>query len=566
MRYPELLAGEDDGPPAFELPPGLTSAQRDAITADDPVLCVIAGAGAGKTRVLTLRVARRIREGSMDPDRVVVCTFSRKAASELRARLFHLGVVHGINAGTFHRIALSLIRQRRIDERLAPLTVLSDRRRVLDSLDKRSTSADSRESTKGSRSAGSYSSSRPQDGSPRSSRSRSLSQIDTEIGWAKSRMIPPDRYPSEAEYHMRRTSMSKAAIAEVYQRYEDERKRKGLLDLDDLLWTCVEMLDQDPQFAQGVRWRFRHLFVDEMQDVNPVQFRLLLSILNDDPDLFVVGDPNQSVYQWNGSDPRLLETFPETVNGARVIRLDENHRSSPQIVSVANAVIGVRDDRAGFSSRTDGPAPELHGFVTDGEEAAWVARKVWLSHSPGTRWSHQAILARTNAQLTLLTEALAKEHVPFNVAGSDLGPASDLTRPADTGEETADTNHDMGNDYDDAVTVATFHRAKGLQWPTVFVIGLSESLVPISQARTPEAIDEERRLLYVALTRAELNLYCSWATYRDTQVKDVKHERAPSRWLKEIEETLSTLETAVRLSDPDAVSKNVAALKAMLDS
>ena len=429
----------------------------------------------------------------------------------------------------------------------------------------------------------------PHDIAPRTSKSRSVSQLDTEISWAKSRMIPPDRYQSEAEYHMRRTRISKRVIAEFYQRYEDERKRRGLLDLDDLLWRCVEMLDEDPQFAQGVRWRFRHLFVDEMQDVNPAQFRLLLSLLNDDPDLFVVGDPNQSVYEWNGSDPRLLESFPELLNGARVIRLDENHRSSPQIVAVANAVIGLSEDRSVVSSRCDGPVPQVHGFESDDDEAAWVARQVWLSHSPGSRWSHQAILARTNAQLSLLAQALTKEHIPFNLAGSDLGPASDLARSVETDESlTRDDRNPLvadaaatspgAGDRDgrddvtgvrdtggDAVMLSTFHRAKGLQWPTVFVIGLCESLVPISSARTPEALEEERRLVYVALTRSELNLFCTWATYRDTRYQDAKHERLASRWLKEVKDTISSLRSQTRLSDPIEVSKNISALKAMLD-
>ena len=265
------------------------------------------------------------------------------------------------------------------------------------------------------------------------------------------------------------------------------------------------MLDDDATFADAVRWRYRHLFVDEMQDVNPAQFRLLRLLVGDDPDLFVVGDPNQSVYGWNGADPSLLDRVPATFPGTRVLRLDENHRAPPRSWPWPSAALGlVRGDRPA-SSRPDGAVPRVTEHATDAEEAPWVARQVWSAHRPGRRWSELAVLARTNAQLAALADALSAERVPYRLAGGSLGPASDVRGPADgLGQRSPPSRSTTGDgpgsagvggdgpgdtrrapDDADAVALSTFHRAKGLQWPAVFVIGLSDGLVPIASARRP---------------------------------------------------------------------------------
>jgi DNA helicase-2/ATP-dependent DNA helicase PcrA len=318
---------------AWEKLPGasrLTLAQRSAIEAEDPLLCVMAGAGAGKTRVLTLRVARRVRDGSIEADRALVTTFSRKAAEELRTRLWSLGV-SGVKAGTFHHTALGLLREHRAQRGRPEPKLLPDRRRLLADL---------------------------VTGDPRRVRS-----LDGEIGWAKARLVTPARYAAEARRARRRTGMSAEQVADVYVRYEEERARRRVLDFDDLITACADAMAGDAAFADAVRWRTRHLFVDEMQDVNPAQFRLLTALLSDEPDLFVVGDPNQSVYGFNGADPSLLYRLPEILRGTKVIRLDENHRCTPQVVAVATAVL--RDSEtdetilgeidAASSSRVDGP-------------------------------------------------------------------------------------------------------------------------------------------------------------------------------------------------------------------
>ncbi len=383
----------------------LTVTQREAIESDKPLLCVVAGAGAGKTRVLTLRVARRVRNGSIEPDRTLVTTFSRKAADELRTRLWSLGV-SGVKAGTFHRTALGLLREHR-ELRGRPLPqLLPDRRRLLAEV----TNGDAR-------------------------RTRAL---DGEIGWAKARLVSPEQYEAEARRHRRRSGLSAEQVADAFSRYEAERSRRRLLDFDDLIVSCADALAGDSEFADSIRWRTRHLFVDEMQDVNPAQFRLLTAMLGDEPDLFVVGDPNQSVYGFNGADPTLLDRLPDILRGTAVIRLDENHRCTPQVVAVATAVLR---EGGSFGSdgevvlprttRVDGPVPKVVSHATAEDEAAWVADRIKMSRTPGRQWSSIAVLTRTNAQLAMVQAALDKARVPNLVAGADLGPASDLRGDGD---------------------------------------------------------------------------------------------------------------------------------------
>jgi DNA helicase-2/ATP-dependent DNA helicase PcrA len=537
----------------------LTMAQREAIESDEPLLCVVAGAGAGKTRVLTLRVARRVRDGGIEADRTLVTTFSRKAAEELRTRLWSLGVA-GVKAGTFHRTALSLLReQRELRGRPAP-QLLPDRRRLLAEVTT---------------------------GDPRRTRA-----LDGEIGWAKARLVTPERYQGEARRHRRRSGVNPDQVADVYARYETERRRRRLLDFDDLIVACADALSGDSEFANSIRWRTRHLFVDEMQDVNPAQFRLLTAMLADEPDLFVVGDPNQSVYGFNGADPTLLERLPEILGGTKVIHLDENHRCTPQVVAVATAVLREAGPSGGAgevvpprTTRIDGPVPKVVAHATDDDEAAWAATRAKLSRTPGRRWSSIAVLTRTNAQLVKVKDAMDAANVPSLVAGSDLGPASDLrgepgrggARRDDAGRDDADRDDadrdDAGPDErrppapvaGDHVVLTTFHRAKGLQWPTVIVLGLGEGYMPIASAQTEAALEEERRLLYVALTRSEEELWCSWfERTRDEAMAETAPPRGPSPWLQPIERTIARLEKEAAPTSASEVATRVAELRKRL--
>jgi DNA helicase-2/ATP-dependent DNA helicase PcrA len=515
----------------------LTLAQRTAIEAEDPLLCVVAGAGAGKTRVLTLRVARRVRDGSIEADRTLVTTFSRKAADELRTRLWSLGV-SGVQAGTFHRTALGLLREHRAQRGRPEPQLMTDRRRLLNEV------------------------------AP--SEPRRLRALDGEIGWAKARLIAPEDYEAAARKAKRRSGVSAEQVADVFTRYELERSKRRLLDFDDLIVSCADALAGDATFADAVRWRTRHLFVDEMQDVNPAQFRLLTALLSDEPDLFVVGDPNQSVYGFNGADPTLLDRLPEILRGTKVIRLDENHRCTPQIVAVATSVLqdGERVDSVGgevilpSTSRVDGPVPTVISHETEADEAAWAARQAKLSRTPGRPWSSIAVLTRTNAQLTAVQAAMDAARVPCLVAGADLGPASDLRG----GRRAADADEDGDDDVTtnrDCVVLSTFHRSKGLQWPTVMVLGLSTGLMPLANAQTQEAIDEERRLLYVALTRAEEELWCSWSERGSSETAAA---RAPSPWLAPIERVVARLAKEAAPTAASEVADRVAELRRALES
>ncbi|HEX4128270.1 MAG TPA: ATP-dependent helicase [Acidimicrobiales bacterium] len=517
----------------------LTVTQREAIESDEPLLCVVAGAGAGKTRVLTLRVARRVREGSIEPDRTLVTTFSRKAAEELRTRLWSLGV-SGVKAGTFHRTALGLLREHRELRGRPHPQLLPDRRRLLAEV----TTGDAR-------------------------RTRAL---DGEIGWAKARLVAPEQYEAEARRHRRRSGMSAQQVADAFARYETERSRRRVIDFDDLIVSCADALAGDSEFADSIRWRTRHLFVDEMQDVNPAQFRLLTAMLADEPDLFVVGDPNQSVYGFNGADPTLLDRLPDILRGTVVIRLDENHRCTPQVVAVATAVLreggalGPGGEVAlPRTTRVDGPVPKVVSHSSDVDEAAWVADRVKMSRTPGRQWSSIAVLTRTNAQLAVVQAALEKARVPSLVAGADLGPASDLRGDADKRDGGADRwerDREESPVDRDRVVLTTFHRAKGLQWPTVIVLGLSAGLMPIASAQTPAAIDEERRLLYVALTRSEEELWCSWF---DDAGAGTRASRGPSPWLAAIEGSIAELEKEAAPTEATEVSRRVAELRRLLD-
>ena len=548
----------------------LDPAQRAAVVSEAAPLCILAGAGSGKTRVLTRRIAHRVHVGAAEADRTLALTFTRKAAGELRSRLAALGV-EGVKAGTFHATALGGLRRRWQHQGTAPRALLRDPVALVASL-----LVDDRSAV-------------------------SARAVAGEIAWAKARLVAPEHYVEAAAAAGRRVALPPPAVAAAYERYEEARRARRTLDFDDLLLEYAHAVETDAAFAEGERWWFRHLFVDEYQDVNPVQFRVLRAWLGGRTDLTVVGDPNQAVYGWNGSDPDLLLRFTDHFPTAEVLRLDTNHRSTHEIVTVAGSVL-ERVGGAGPSrpprhpGRPRGGVPTVRAFHTDIAEARGIARAVRLAHPPGARWSDVAVLTRTNAQLRRLEEALRAVGIPHRShAGDFLGAhevrqavralaaapavlpfASALADLDETIGEAADdrarTNLQsllrLAHEYDrlddaptgagfatwlatvvkgdepwaegDAVTVTTFHRAKGLEWPVVFVAGLEDGLVPLGHAGTPAARAEERRLLYVALTRATRELHCSWAEERTVGGRVVR--RSPSPWLAAVERTVRRLQ------------------------
>jgi len=553
----------------------LNPAQLAAVESEAQPLCILAGAGSGKTRVLTRRIAHRMASGAAMPGHVVAVTFTRKAADELRTRLRALGIRDGVAAGTFHSLAYSQLRQRWTDRGERPPTLLDRKARLIGPM---------------LRSRGTHSAMvQPAD-------------IASEIEWAKARMVAPERYASEAQAAGRTPPVPLAEVGALYRRYEDDKSRKGLLDFDDLLWRCVRAIEEDAEFAAAQRWRFRHVFVDEFQDVNPVQFRLLAGWLGDTPtpDLCVVGDPNQAIYSWNGADASYLVDFQRRFAEAEVVELTENYRSTPQILTVANAIVGDGHLRA---TRDAGAVPVVRAFESEADEARGIARALKRAHGNGARWSDMAVLTRTNAQGLAFETAFRNADVPFRVrnGGAFLQQpevrdalaglrstsgfaawARDLEASVDVIDEgderrlhieslvrlasefavldpsptpagfnawlAATLSGEAPTDARDRVEITTFHRAKGLEWPIVFVAGLEKGLVPINRAESPEAEAEERRLLYVAVTRAQRELHCTWAGRRTFGTKAVP--RQPSPWLDVIEEARARLEGRPAFTQP----------------
>jgi DNA helicase II / ATP-dependent DNA helicase PcrA len=570
----------------------LDAHQRAAVTDLHAPLAILAPAGSGKTRVLTRRIAFRVREGLAEARHVLAVTFTRRAAGELVERLDALGVDAAVNSGTFHSLALAQLRGRAADRRQEPPRVLDRKGRVL----------------------GPLLASRKASGA---ATTLAITDVAVEIEWAKARMIAPDQYAAAARATERRLPRPASELAELYSRYEDEKRRRRWLDFDDLLRSCADAIERDPDFAAAQRWRFRHLFVDEFQDATPLQTRLLHAWLGDHSDLCVVGDGAQAIYAFAGADASPLAQFARHFPGGRTITLAYNYRSTDAIVAIAEAALGPASGVERDAPRAVRPAErsaEIVAFDDDAQEAAIIADACWHEFAGGVPWHRIAVLFRTNAQSSLFESALARRGVPFRLTGAQRFAArpavrvlldrlreaehsaprrsfadhlADLAADADTSPEPTDgdataqpvdndevrTHRDallrFGRDYtesesgaasvagfvswlefatrnasvnDRGVDLVTFHRAKGLEWQVVFVTGLERGLVPISWATTPEARAEERRLLHVALGRAEDRLHCSWARERTAYGR--RSARQPTPWLGELQEAIERVAVA----------------------
>jgi DNA helicase-2/ATP-dependent DNA helicase PcrA len=545
---------------------GLDPDQRAAVVTDAAPLAVLAGAGAGKTRVLTRRIAWRAATGRLDAERVLALTFTRRAAAELRDRLATLEVRPLVTAGTIHALCLAQLRGRAAERRRAFPALLDRKARLLVPLTARR-GADARVAA---------------------------SELAGEIEWAKARLVDPERYEAAVAAAGRTPPRPAAEVAAIYRRYELEKRRRGLVDFDDLLWRCADALETDAAFAAAQRWRFRHVFVDEFQDVSPAQWRVVRGWVGGRPDLCVVGDADQAIYGFGGADPSYLTGFATHCPGGRAVRLGRNYRSTPQIVDVAEAVLrdGQRGRPRRVAARPAGPRPTVDAYDTGEDEARQVAARLRAARGAGTPWSALAVLYRTNAQSAGFEAALTAADIPYRVRG----PGAFLARPevraaldaladaaraapgrrfaehlvdlAAMADDTAEAGSEraehvaalvqLGREYldaesgpgsldgfraylaaalrddlpaadADAVELLSFHRAKGLEFHTVCVTGLERGMVPIAYASDPAARAEERRLLYVALTRAEHGLHCSWARTRTLGGRAVP--RAPSPWL-----------------------------------
>ncbi|HEY8218420.1 MAG TPA: ATP-dependent DNA helicase UvrD2 [Acidimicrobiia bacterium] len=580
-----------DGSTLEHLLDGLDPSQRDAVRCEHVPLAIVAGPGSGKTRVLTRRIAWRVATGAADTDRVLALTFTRHAAAELTRRLDALGVTRpsreqGVTAGTLHSVALAQLRSRAARRDRAMPALLERKVRVLLKI-------------VGARGAEALA---------------LAADLAGEIEWAKARLLAPDVYPAAAELAGRAPMRGTAFVAEAYEAYEREKRRARLVDFDDLLWWCGDALETDEEFAAQQRFRFRHVFVDEFQDVSPAQLRLVRGWLGDRADLTVVGDPDQAIFSFAGADPTGLTRFARTFPGAQVVRLEHNYRSTRPIVVAAEALLADGGGRrpARRAAKGDGPVPRVTAYEDDDDEAEGVAARLRTAHAEGRPWSACAVLYRTNAQSAAFEAAFGAAGIPYRVrgdarfldrpevraaldalrAGSERAPGAALehhltdlelgTDPADASRQHAAAVTRLGREYlaaepggsldgflawlptvlrneappsdADGVELVTFHRAKGLEFRTVFVTGLERGLVPIARADTPAERAEERRLLYVALTRAEEHLELSWARRRTLGSRVVG--RAPSPWLAPVESAL----------DPPAAVSPTRAARSGLDA
>lgn len=550
---------------------GLDERQREAASALRGPVVVLAGAGTGKTRVITHRIAHGVDTGAYSPGRVMAVTFTTKAAGEMRGRLRALGI-GGVSARTFHAAALAQLNffWPTLAGDSAP-GIIDNKVRML---------------------------AHAADGIGIDPDVATLRDVASEIEWRKVSMLSVDGYATARPNGVGRLNVDRViALQHAYEKLKDERRQ---LDFEDVLLACAGMLEAEPQVAKAVREQYRHFTVDEFQDVSPLQNRLLELWLGDRRDLCVVGDASQTIYSFAGADARFLLDFPARYEGARVIRLETNYRSDAAILGVANELMRGRPGAlhlapAPVAGSDDepapaGPIPTVTAFDDDRDEARAVAARIGQQIAGGVDPRHIAVLYRAHAQSAELVAALSDAGIATTVLGGrrffdmpevrqavmELRAASvapiesglvdtvrDILRsrgltddPPEAGgalrdawearaallrlaqeapagttlREFADELTARAKVHDEpalrTVTLATLHAAKGLEWQHVHLIGVAEGLLPISYATTFEQVDEERRLAYVGITRAGRTLALTWS--RGTR------ERQPSRFLREI--------------------------------
>jgi DNA helicase II / ATP-dependent DNA helicase PcrA len=538
--------------------------QTVALATRGPV-CVLAGAGTGKTRAITHRIAYAVATGVVNPAQVLALTFTVRAAGELRGRLRALGGgAEAVRATTFHAAALRQLTYfwpRVIGGR--PPQLVQSKLPLL------------REAARGLglRVEGA-----------------TLSEAVTEIEWAKVCQVHPGSYVFAAAEAGRAPSAGAEDIGRLYTAYEALRRDRQLIDFESVLELTAAILLTEPTVAREVHAAFRHFTVDEFQDVNPLQKLLLDAWLGEREELCVVGDPRQTIYSFTGATSEYLRSFAADYPQAAVIKLVRDYRSTPQVVHIANRLADTRDSSdALVAQRKAGPEPQVTRYADEEAEAAGVAASIAALTGQGVPAQEIAVLLRINAQTERFERALSDAKVPYVVRGAErfydrpevrqalvllrgaaraAGAGTDATglpgelpaavrhvlasagltsappaargavrerweslaaiagladgmaaaRPAATLAEFAaelvereQTGHAP---VAAAVTLATMHAAKGLEWDAVLLPGLTEGIMPIVHARTAEAVEEERRLLYVAVTRARVHLALSWAPAR----------------------------------------------------
>lgn len=548
-----------------------------AQTIGGPVV-VVAGAGTGKTRALTHRIAFAVATGQVDASAVLALTFTTKAAGEMRSRLAQLGV-KGVSARTFHSAALRQAKffwPKVADAPLPPVT-----EKTLPMIAEAARRCGVQTDT------------------------ARLRDLGGEIGWTKVSNVAPDDYQDLAARAGRSVGgVAADQVSAVIKAYEQVKHRAGVIDMDDILLVALGLLAQNPGVAQQVRSTYRHLLVDEYQDVSPVQHSLLKAWLGDSDDLLVVGDPAQSIHAFAGADVGYLLGFGQEFPQAARFELTRNYRSTGAVVAYANSLAGRSQGRVkAVRLRTDAEMGPLVAQVRCADGEMEISSLVdWLvqRHEDGLDWAEMAVLYRINAQSVAVEAALAQAGVPYTVRGAERFYERDevraalavwrglaASRPDDLGSTalrdaltglgwlpdppdgqgrqrerweswqalahmvdamppqwtTAQVMRQVDTWVDEqqapaspGVVLATLHASKGLEFAAVAIIGVQEGLIPFSLANTDQQLAEENRLLYVGVTRAMKWLRLSWDASR----------RQPSRFLKIQDAQTGTKQTPKR--------------------
>jgi DNA helicase-2/ATP-dependent DNA helicase PcrA len=527
---------------------GLNPEQRRAVEAVRGPVCILAGAGSGKTTTITRRIANQVAGGAFPASAILAVTFTDKAANEMRTRLEALGTP-GVRASTFHSAALAQLRYFS-DE--PPGRILASKALMLRHIGNTL---------------------------PRPYRFRPAGDLATEIEWAKNRRLTPDGYRRALGAH--EPPIPADLMLRVFRDYERRKAEGGWVDFEDLLELTIRLFDQDPSALAAVRERYRAFTVDEYQDVNLLQQTLLERWLGESDELCAVGDDYQSIYAFTGATPEYLLRMPERFPRATVVRLEANYRSAPEVLELANRLVPKLGgaEKVLRASRPGGPEPLTRAFPDHEAEAAFVVERVRsLREREGIAYEEMALLVRTNARSADYEEALADAEIPFQGAAllsrdgarqllKGLRPARDSAAAANVrrvaleqgwlerlpdrlGEREVTRQQDLARlvrlaeDFDDGTrTVAEFcsyleerfapgaetrgvhlltlHRAKGLEFDAVFLPRVEEKELPWRLAKGGDAVDEERRLFYVGMTRARRHLTITWAG-------------TPSRFLEEL--------------------------------
>lgn len=548
--------------------------QREVASSFGTPLCVLAGAGTGKTRAITHRIAYGVATGQLNPRHVLAVTFTSKAAAEMRSRLRDLGVP-AVQARTFHSAALRQLRHfwPRVVGGPMPEIMPNKFAGVGDACRRLHMSVDR----------------------------AALRDIVAEVEWSRVTMLTPETYP-EAAAKARRPGVAgfdSRSIARILTQYEEVKKERGVIDFEDVLLHMVGFLSERADVAREVRGQYKHFVVDEYQDVSALQHALLRLWLGTSDDLCVVGDAAQTIYTFAGARASYLLDFPREFKRAHTIRLERNYRSTPQIVKMANTVLDGAQGRTRqhrltlVAQRGDGPPPLIESFPDDPAEAEGVAARIAELVESGRSAADCAVLFRTNSQSEAFEQALTARGIGYLVRGGErfferqevrramvslraaarveeaepLQAVRDVLSQQGWRPEPPETTGAVRDRWDslnalvglaetvlarpgagivevvreleeraeaqsapvvDGVTLASVHAAKGLEWPVVFVVGASDGLLPISMAKTPAEVEEERRLFYVALTRARDLLTVTWSAAR---TPGARGSRKPSRFL-----------------------------------